>query len=495
MAAARRGAFAAGVYFTGYNLYSSRQQISRQEEQRLLTQTRVIARNMEFEFHTTNLALQGILDNLQFLGKPEDLELANNRLNVLAEAMPGIRTIFFTDAEATVLASSRPELVGKNFKHRDYFTGPLKNPDPKRLYISPPFKSVLNNYIFQLTRMITGPDGRFAGIVTAAVDPDYFEVLLKSVLYAPDMLATINSSGGIRFMALPSREGQVGKNIAVKGSMYTRHKQSEREESFFTDVGYATGEHRMVALVTLNPSQTNMNNPPCIIVGRKVSEIMQEWNHQAMFSGLFFLLFCGVFIAGLVTIQKRQVGILLSEQKLEESRLQFVEELKQLNEQLANQARIDFLTGIYNRLMFNELLQAELARSCRYETPVSLIMFDLDHFKQVNDTRGHNAGDRVLKEVARIVSSRIRVHDVFCRWGGGEFLILAPKNDATQAAQLAENLREMIAEHDFGKGLCITASFGVTCHVCGESDKLLIERVDAELYKAKNNGRNRVEVG
>lgn len=480
--------------FIGFNLYSDRHQAIHNEEQRILTQTRVIARNMEFQLKTTNLALQGILNDLPFLGRSENFTRTTARFTVLAEAMPGIQTIFFTNAAGTILNSNRVSLIGKNISYRNYFTEPLKHPDPKKLYISQPFKTVLNSYTFNVSRMITGSDGNFSGVVTAGIDPEYFEVLLQSVLYAPDMIATINHGDGLRFMIIPQREGQAGKNLAVPGSMFTRHKQSNKAENIYIDTGYATSEYRMMALVNLNPQQDNMDKPPCIIAGRKVQAIMQPWQKNALQQGLFFLLICGTSVAGLLVLQKREASNLRAEQELAESRLQFIEEMQRLNEQLANQARIDFLTGIYNRLMFNELLQAELAKSCRYETPVSMLMFDLDHFKRVNDTLGHNTGDHVLQEVVRVVSSRIRVHDIFCRWGGEEFLILAPKNDAAQATQLAEILRELIAGHDFGEGLRVTASFGVTCHLCDEKQETFIERADAALYRAKHNGRNRVEV-
>jgi diguanylate cyclase (GGDEF)-like protein len=170
-------------------------------------------------------------------------------------------------------------------------------------------------------------------------------------------------------------------------------------------------------------------------------------------------------------------------------------ELLEVNQKLAEQARIDELTGIYNRRMFRELLQAELARSCRYTTAVSLIMFDIDHFKKINDTLGHNTGDHVLQELARLVSGRIRTHDIFGRWGGEEFMLLIPSSDLQQAAQLAEILRELIAWHDFGNDIKVTASFGVSCYLCGESSEMLVERVDGALYRAKNSGRNRVVSG
>jgi len=167
--------------------------------------------------------------------------------------------------------------------------------------------------------------------------------------------------------------------------------------------------------------------------------------------------------------------------------------LKQTRDLFERQARIDYLTGIYNRLMFNELLEAELQRARRYGSDLSLIMFDLDHFKKVNDTCGHNIGDHVLKEVAQLVSDSIRAHDILTRWGGEEFMVLIPKSGQNQAAILAEKLRGLVEAHDFGSGLQVTASFGITQLKVGDNADSFTARSDKAMYLAKQNGRNRIE--
>lgn len=167
--------------------------------------------------------------------------------------------------------------------------------------------------------------------------------------------------------------------------------------------------------------------------------------------------------------------------------------LKQTRDLFERQARIDYLTGIYNRLMFTELLEAELQRARRYGSDLSLIMFDLDHFKTVNDTHGHNIGDHVLKEAAQLVLDSIRGHDILARWGGEEFMVLTPKSAQSQAVILAEKLRELFEAHDFGNDLNITASFGVTQFRSNEHADSFTARSDEAMYMAKRNGRNRVE--
>ena len=167
--------------------------------------------------------------------------------------------------------------------------------------------------------------------------------------------------------------------------------------------------------------------------------------------------------------------------------------LKQTKDLFEQQARIDYLTGIYNRMMFNELTQAEIQRSYRRGFHLSLIMFDLDHFKNINDTYGHDTGDHVLKNIASLVSENIRTHDILARWGGEEFVVLAPHSDQRQAVTISEKLRCACKGHDFGNGLSVTASFGVTQLRPGDDVKSLVARSDEALYLAKKNGRDRVE--
>ncbi len=161
---------------------------------------------------------------------------------------------------------------------------------------------------------------------------------------------------------------------------------------------------------------------------------------------------------------------------------------------LKRQATTDALTGLYNRVQFNESLSVETKRTVRYKTPLSLIMFDIDRFKPINDTYGHQAGDCVLQELTDLVARNIREQDVAARWGGEEFMLLIPDNDAQNAKQLAEKLRTEIEKSCF-YGVCsVTCSFGVTQFRNDDSVESFTKRVDSAMYKAKDNGRNRVEV-
>jgi diguanylate cyclase (GGDEF)-like protein/PAS domain S-box-containing protein len=156
-----------------------------------------------------------------------------------------------------------------------------------------------------------------------------------------------------------------------------------------------------------------------------------------------------------------------------------------------NMAQHDHLTNIYNRKHFDEMLHMELSRFKRYGEKGSLVMFDIDHFKKVNDTFGHDLGDEVLKTVTRLVQDTLRESDVFARWGGEEFVLLLPHTDFHGACDKAEALREYISESAIETVGRITCSFGVVDLREGESQESLFRRLDRALYQAKREGRNR----
>ncbi len=163
------------------------------------------------------------------------------------------------------------------------------------------------------------------------------------------------------------------------------------------------------------------------------------------------------------------------------------------NNKLRFLAHNDQLTGVSNRRDLTNILEKEYERSQRYNNTFSFIIFDIDHFKRINDTYGHNTGDRILKEISMLVSENIRKSDYFGRWGGEEFVVIAPENNLKSAKKFAEKLRKEIDEYSFIKERNITASFGVAELSAEENIDQLIKRADDALYRAKANGRNRVE--
>ncbi|WP_408954779.1 GGDEF domain-containing protein [Natroniella sp. ANB-PHB2] len=172
--------------------------------------------------------------------------------------------------------------------------------------------------------------------------------------------------------------------------------------------------------------------------------------------------------------------------------VELTKKLDQKIEQITTLAETDQLTKIYNRVKFMEELEKEINRVEIYKNKLSLIMFDIDHFKRVNDNYGHDIGDKVLIKITNIVTESIRGTDIFARWGGEEFMILNPNTSLSCSIKLAEKIRKNIEQNKIKKVGQITCSFGVTKFKGKDDFDSFTKRVDNALYQAKENGRNRV---
>lgn len=182
------------------------------------------------------------------------------------------------------------------------------------------------------------------------------------------------------------------------------------------------------------------------------------------------------------------------------------DELRGAKDQLENQLKdvelmaiTDAGTGLFNRRHFNELLEKEFSRAKRFNEPLSCLMLDIDHFKSINDTYGHPAGDSVLSEIALLLKGAVRMIEVAARYGGEEFVLLLPKTKPKEAVKPATRLLESISAHHF-KGLPPDRVVTVSIGIAGLSDPLiatkddLVKCADFALYKAKRAGRNRIEM-
>jgi two-component system, cell cycle response regulator len=156
---------------------------------------------------------------------------------------------------------------------------------------------------------------------------------------------------------------------------------------------------------------------------------------------------------------------------------------------------MDGLTQIANKRYFTDFLEREIARAARHHRPLTLAMFDVDHFKKVNDEHGHLAGDRVLCGVAETIAAEVRREELLARWGGEELAVVLPETPIDGATKFAERIRHIIEETPFdydGELLRVTVSAGVAALAPGDTMQSLVERADGLLYQAKDEGRNRV---
>lgn len=169
--------------------------------------------------------------------------------------------------------------------------------------------------------------------------------------------------------------------------------------------------------------------------------------------------------------------------------------IEKRNKVLQYISNVDDLTNLYNRRKLNEILQLEFNRCNELNKDISLILMDVDLFKSINDTFGHNAGDRVLTKLGKILKNSIGQNEKVGRWGGEEFLIICPETDSEYALRLAEKIREAIELYDFQVQDPVTCSFGVATNTETDTMANLMLKADKGLYKAKEGGRNKVEEG
>lgn len=286
------------------DLNQKRERLQADEQQRLLGQARVVEHIL-----SRNLAsLDHVLEDLaqQWDGRRADREL-NSRLQTLEDGMPGVRSIFLLDAGGTILAANRQELLGKNFAHRQYFQAPLRGGDAKTLYVSPPFRSSLGTFTINLSRSAHAADGRFLGVVTAALDPAYFSPLLDSIIYMPDMWASLTHSDGILYLRHPWREGYEGRDLTRPDTPFSMHRRSGRSVSFFSSASVASGETRLLALRDIKPAALRMDRYLVVAISRDPRAVLAPWYEDLiLYVGVYLLLALGAAAAVLLYQRKQR---------------------------------------------------------------------------------------------------------------------------------------------------------------------------------------------
>jgi PAS domain S-box-containing protein len=290
--------------FIARNLYNEHGDIEKREQDRLTTQAKVIGDNLVSQLNGFNGALEGIIKDLPHWQGADRLEQANRQLAVLTDAMPGIIVMLIVDAEGDCIASNREDLVGKKFSHREYFQVPLKNPNLSTLYVSPPFKSMDGNMVINVARIIPGPDGQFAGIISASLDRNYFYTLLDSVRYSADMQSALVHGDGLLFMTMPAQKGLPGADMAKPGSSFVRHKQSGLPATVFGYQEFTSTE--LVALLTIRPASLKMDKPLVVMVSRNLSDLYANWRKDVFAHIGVSLLLALAATCGLLVYQKRQ---------------------------------------------------------------------------------------------------------------------------------------------------------------------------------------------
>lgn len=290
----------------GYSLYVDHGRIEADEAARLESQARVVDEYLGTQLAAVNRALLGVRDDYPFGYRMTTGLAPSRRLKTLGELMPSVHALLILDAQGTIVAANRDELIGRNFAWREYFKVPREHPDPARLYVSPPFRNVYGGFVVNLGRVAVEPTGEFAGVVSAALDPDYLDVVLRSVLYAPDMSVALIHGDGRVFLVSPRDESALGSEAAAPGSLLSRHLESAQLSTTLTGSLSAAGEERLMVQRTFSRGDLAMDKPLVVGVSRKLSAIYGAWWRRAYeYSGGYTLLAL-VTSLGLLFSQRRR---------------------------------------------------------------------------------------------------------------------------------------------------------------------------------------------
>ncbi len=293
-----------------YLVLDERQRLLQREGKRLMDQARVVEENIGHQLIGASAALDSVRKDMAYFATAEGQGAASRHLAALSAAMPGVRTMLVADTQRTILASNREELLGGQVRERSYFGAAKSHPQLDTLYVSEPYTTTLKVFSLNLDKIWTDARGNFAGIVIATLDPDYFAVMLRSVLYAPDMRAALAHWDGKILMAMPQQPGTEGKNLAVPGSMFSRHRDSGKTENLMTGIVYSTGEERMMAIRTIAPQAIGMDKPLVLAVSREMGALLLPWRSTALLYGQMYGLLALLLLVSVYLSQRKQMALL-----------------------------------------------------------------------------------------------------------------------------------------------------------------------------------------
>ncbi|MEE4686556.1 sensor domain-containing diguanylate cyclase [Pseudomonas alliivorans] len=383
-----------------------------------------------------------------------------------------------------VLLDNRGEIIADslsviprddNFSDRSYFKEHATDPSLE-LHVSSPYKTRwgYKDWCIGFSRRMSGPNGEFMGIASAAMRLVYFKQLFMSQRLGNDSSINLINTQGILIVRHPEKDGQdlIGKDYSRTANFQRMLREGEGSFSAWST---QLNAQRFYTFSRVG------NLPLIVVIGQSEAEVYAVWRRNAWLVGSATSVLClGIlWLTGLLCRELRR--------------------RQRAEDQLACLAATDGLTGLDNRRQMDTSMETEWSRAQRSGKPLSMLMIDVDHFKAFNERHGHQGGDQALRKVAQTIASNIRrPGDMAARYGGEEFVVVLPETDSKGALNIAENVRKAIETlPPFpGDEQPITVSIGVASQTVHSGDKLaaFFGIADKALYQAKNNGRNRVEL-
>jgi diguanylate cyclase (GGDEF)-like protein len=438
---------------------------------------RAVGQDIGRTFETLDLCLKAVVARLRHPGIAElDPEVRNLLLfdNTITAQHLGSLIVLDAMGEIVMDAASVEPPRG-NFADRDYFQFHRDHSDIG-LYVSLPFFGRLTSqWLIGISRRLTHQDGSFAGVVLGTIKLDHFQKLFGELALGPSGRITLLRDDGIALMRAPGTPEIVGRDFS-NGTAF--RAVSRMRQGRYRSVSSLDGIDRLFLFNRIGDLPLILN------VGLAVEDIEAGWVWRAAAIGGTTLILTGALLVGTLLLHREVVARRAREAEL------------------ARLVKLDGMTGLANRRAFDEALRREWSRCALAETPISLLLVDVDRFKALNDHYGHQTGDECLRMVATTVGATVRhARELVARYGGEEFTVLLPDTDAAGAERVAERLRAEIQalgipHEGYGvPGAVVTVSVGVATMQpvqLGMAPGSLVGAADHALYEAKRGGRNRV---
>ena len=311
----------------GWSLFKSHEALDATERDRLRVQARVIDDNVGQQLDGMNRALASVRDDFLATSVHGVSTLLSMRMKALSDAIPGVRSMVLLDADGTVVASSVDTLLGRDFGDRDYFRAARAGRSGDALYVAAPVKTSIGSYTVVFARAVHAPNGTFAGAVAAALEPEYFKVLMRSVLYAPDMWVSLGHGDGKVFVTMPDDARRM--DVDTQPALAALGQGSGPGEAPIV-IGAIGGsnEVRMTVLGEIAPPALHMDKPLVIAASRSLPELFAPWRQQAFAYLTFFALLGAGAAFGLYRGQWRRKSYALLQASAERERTRTAEQLE-----------------------------------------------------------------------------------------------------------------------------------------------------------------------
>lgn len=301
----------------GFGLFNERDRIEAHELERMNTQTKVVEDNLTRQLTAMNYSLLSIRNALpRWQGSPQGRLEGQQTLHNLAATMSAVRTFAVLDAHGNMTFSNRDELLGRNFYQRDYFQVPLKTLDPKLLYVSAPYKSVLGNYLISLSQVLLDEKGKFAGVVVASIDPTEMSILLNSVRYSNDMQAMLVHGDGKIFLSEPALDPATERALLASDSPLGQHLRTHSATSHAGSTDMFRSDQRFSVMRTVAPEALVMNKPLAVILNRAQEPVFAFWHRDVLIQSGAYLVLVLISVFGLSLYQGQRTQKIVAAQRL-----------------------------------------------------------------------------------------------------------------------------------------------------------------------------------